>query len=457
MIAQIIAVVIFIAMFALIISEHIERHIVSLLSAAAMIVVVLGICMRSPEAIVETLAVAKMFHEEFWFVAGTEGVDSTGINWSTIIFITCMMIMVEGLGRSGVFRWICLFVAKAVDYKPKAILVMFMIMAAVLAMFIDSITVILFMVVVTIELADLLKFDARYMIIAEIFSANLGGAATMSGDAPNIIIGTTLHFTFFDFFTNTGVISAVALLFALVFFSLAFREKLENPTYIKSTDKSEDVPVKYPQPKEAIKSKRDFAISWCIFITTVVLLVTHGETGLTVVSVGVIVATLTAISSGKRILEIIKGIDYKTILFFLGLFVVVSGLEETGLLVKLAKILQHMGGGSIFITILVIVTMSAMFSAFVDNIPFTATMIPVIKTLAANGAIQIPILAWALSIGAEIGGNATPIGGSANVVGIGIAAKNGHFISWKRYCKYAVPMTLIALTVGLIIMESRYI
>ena len=192
LVAQILAVLIFLVMFALIITEKIERHYVTLGCGALMIILVFGLCMHSGQAIIDTLNVHSIFTKVFWYTGGASESESTGINWATIIFIAGMMVMVEGMGKAGFFRWLCLEIARAVKYKPVPVFVTFMIMSSILAMFIDSITVILFLAAVTLELCQLLQCDPVPMILAEIFCANLGGSATMCGDPPNIIIGTSL-------------------------------------------------------------------------------------------------------------------------------------------------------------------------------------------------------------------------------------------------------------------------
>ena len=192
MLAQILAILIFLAMFILIVVDKIERHIVTVVCGFLVIVVVFRLCMNSLDAIRDVLNIQSIFKIEFWYNLGASEESSIGINWSTIIFIAGMMVMVEGMGEVGFFRWLCLNIVKIVNYRVIPILITFMIMSGFLAMFIDSITVILFLVAVTIELANLLKFNPVPIIISEIFCANLGGSATMCGDPPNIIIGTSL-------------------------------------------------------------------------------------------------------------------------------------------------------------------------------------------------------------------------------------------------------------------------
>lgn len=451
MVSQIFAIVIFVLMFALIIMDKIPRHWVTLGCGLATIIIVFAICMRSPNAIIETLNIKSIFTTEFWHTSGKGSESSSGINWATIIFIAGMMVMVEGMAKAGFFRWLCLTIAKAVKYKVMPILVTFMIMSAVLSMFIDSITVILFLAAVTVELSQLLKFSPVPMVLAEIFCANLGGSATMCGDPPNIIIGTALGYSFADFLTNTGLIAGIALIAIIIFFFFAFKKEL-------TANKDEKIdPSTFPNPGDAIENKKDFIVSTIIFIIAIVLLVTHAQTGLTVAFIGVVIALITLITSFKHIGVILKKVDYKTLLFFVGLFIVVGGLEQTGVLEMIASFIEKVCGGNVFAMVLIIMWISAIASAFVDNIPFAATMVPVIKSLAATTAgAQLPVLAYALSIGTDIGGSATPIGASANVVGTSVISKAGHPVGWGKYCKTAIPATAIVIIIAMIVIKLRY-
>lgn len=451
MVSQIFAIVIFVLMFALIIMDKIPRHWVTLGCGLATIIIVFAICMRSPNAIIETLNIKSIFTTEFWHTSGKGSERSSGINWATIIFIAGMMVMVEGMAKAGFFRWLCLTIAKAVKYKVMPILVTFMIMSAVLSMFIDSITVILFLAAVTVELSQLLKFSPVPMVLAEIFCANLGGSATMCGDPPNIIIGTALGYSFADFLTNTGLIAGIALIAIIIFFFFAFKKEL-------TANKDEKIdPSTFPNPGDAIENKKDFIVSTIIFIIAIVLLVTHAQTGLTVAFIGVVIALITLITSFKHIGVILKKVDYKTLLFFIGLFIVVGGLEQTGVLEMIASFIEKVCGGNVFAMVLIIMWISAIASAFVDNIPFAATMVPVIKSLAATtvGA-ELPVLAYALSVGTDIGGSATPIGASANVVGTSVISKAGHPVGWGKYCKTAIPATAIVIIIAMIVIKLRY-
>ena len=448
MVAKILALIIFLVMFLLIITEKIERQYVTLGCGALMLVVVFGICMRSPEAILNTLNFHSIFTPDFWHASAEAGETTGGINWSTIIFIAGMMIMVEGMGKAGFFRWLCLKLAKMVNYKPVPIFVVFMLMAAFLSMFIDSITVILFLAAVTVELCQLLKCNPIPMILSEVFCANLGGSATMCGDPPNIIIGTSLHYAFIDFLTNTGVIAGISLIAAVIYFYLCFHKELSKSTGAK--------PEHYPDPSEAITDKKLFGLSIAIFAVAVVLLITHANTGLTVAFIGVFVAVLTLIVHHSDIPDLLKKVDYKTLLFFIGLFVVVGGLEQTGVLVLIADGISYICGSNAKLVVAVILWISAVASAFVDNIPFAATMLPVIQTLSKLQGIDLSILAWTLSMGTDIGGSATPIGASANVVGISVASREGYPIGWGKYCKYCAPATIMVVLISMVCIYVRY-
>lgn len=450
MLAEILAVLIFLVMFLLIITDKIERHYVTLGCGVLTLLLVFGLGMHSFEAMKETLNLHNIFTLEFWYQAGEAHESSSGINWATIIFIAGMMVMVEGMARVGFFRWLCMRIAKLVHYQTIPIFITFMIMSAILAMFIDSITVILFLAAVTVELSQLLKFNPVPVILAEVFCANLGGSATMCGDPPNIIIGTSLGYSFADFILNTGVIAGISLVFIIIFFYFSLRKELTGG------DKNIDI-ASLPTPESAITDKTGFGISCAIFLCAIVMLVTHAMTGLTVAFIGLFISLLTLLTSLKYAGEILKKVDYKTVLFFIGLFVVVGGLEQTGVLEAVAGFIGAVSGGNVYLMIGIIIWVSAIASAFIDNIPFAATMIPVIQTLAATTGVSLDTMSWALSIGTDIGGSATPIGASANVVGISVAARAGHPIGWGEYCKKVVPATIIVMVISTLYIFVKYL
>lgn len=449
MAAQIVAIVIFVAMFILIITDKIEKHYVTLGCGALTLIGVFGICMRDFSAMWHVLNLESILTADFWRTTGAE-TESGGIDWATILFLGGMMVMVEGMARVGFFNWLCRRIAKFVHYKTIPIFFAFMAMSFVLAMFIDSITVILFLASVTIELARLLKFNPVPMIMSEIFCANLGGSATMCGDPPNIIIGSNLHYSFMDFVENTGLVAFISFVFIVAYFYLVMKKSLTSSA---SASDYENL----PSPESFITDKTGFIISTIIFLCAVALLVTHSTTGLTVAFIGVTIAVITLITSGKHILEVLKGVDYKTLLFFTGLFIVVGGLEETGVLEIIANAIRNVCGSNYFLMVAIIVWVSGIASAFIDNIPFAATMVPIIKDLAGGSDPILATLAWSLAMGTDVGGSATPIGASANVVGTSAAAKAGHPIGWGEYCKKMAPATVIVMLISTVYICLRYV
>ncbi len=438
-------------MFVFIVTEIVERHVVSLVCALFTVIFVFGLGMHSMTAVLETLNIKSIFTTEFWYLSGETSGSSTGINWETILFIFGMMVMVEGMARVGFFRWLCMRIAKLVHYQVIPLFITFMILSTILAMFIDSITVILFLAAVTIELSQLLKFNPIPMILSEIFCANLGGSATMCGDPPNIPIGTTCGYSFTDFVTHTGLIAAVCLIAVLLYFYLLFRKELKADVS-KSVDYSS-----LPSPESTITDKKGFTVSCVIFAAAIILLVTHAQTGLTVSTIGCLVAVATLATSWKYAGLLLKKVDYKTLLFFIGLFVVIGGLEQTGMLEIMAGFIGKISGGNIMVMIAIIIWLSAIVSAFVDNIPFATTMIPIIKSLSSAYGVDLSILAWTLAMGTDIGGSATPIGASANVVGIATASREGYVIKWGLYCKKMMPATVIVVLISMLLIYFRYL
>ncbi len=437
--SQILVIVIFVAMFVVITIGKVHRFIPAIFGAILTLIILLAV-LRSSDAAISVLNFAEMGQRIFWY-PGHEHLESHGVNWQTIIFIGGMMTMVEGLAEAGFFRWLCLLVAKLVHYKVLPILIAFMLLSGFLSMFIDSITVLLFLASVTIELARMLKFDPVPIIIAEIFAANVGGSATMAGDPPNIIIGTAFGYTFTDFLVNTGPIAWISMIVVLIFFFFLFRKTLAT----KQEDNN-NTSKRYPEPREAITNKALFLANTGIFLLAVILLITHAQTGISVASIGVIAAVLTLLVARKRAGHIIKRVDWRTLLFFIGLFVVVGGLEVTGTLEILAGYIERISGGQLVVIMTIILWVSAFASAIVDNIPFAATMVPVISNLASSPSL-LRSFSWTLALGTDIGGNATPIGASANVVGTAIAEREGYPISWGRFMKAALPAMIIVVAI----------
>ena len=375
MVSQILAVVIFVVMFVEIVREKFPRYLVTLVAGVLTLVVVFLLAMQSLPDVWKALSLESMAETTFWYTGHmTVNEMNTGINWSTILFISGMMIMVEGMSEAGFFDWLCLRLAKLVNYKPVPLMICFMILSAVLSMFIDSITVILFLAVASVRLAHLLKFDPIPLIIAEIFTANLGGAATMSGDPPNIIIGTSLGLSFWDFLRNNGVICLIGLVLVLVYFYLCFRSKSRGEAAVAPELWEID-------PNDAIPSRRRFLARVSIFGVVILLIATHTLTGLTMPTIGVLAAAVTLVST-KTPQNLVRQMDWKILGFIIGLFLTVSGLEQTGVLDGMAQFLAALGGDHADQMVVVLIWFTAIVSAFVDNIPMATVMVPVLLSLA---------------------------------------------------------------------------
>ena len=429
MLSQILALIIAIVLFSALLQGKYPRYLLTLAAGGAMVLVVLLGTMGSPAAALEALSVDSFVKPQFWFAHGGVTEFNVGINWSTILFLAGMMIMVEAMSEAGFFDWVCLRLAKALGFRPMPLMLSFMVLAALLSMFVDSITVVLFLVVATARLAHFLRFDPVPMIIGEIFAANLGGAATMSGDPPNIIIGTSLGLSFWDFLRNNGVICLIGLVLVLVYFYLCFRSKSRGEAAVAPELWEID-------PNDAIPSRRRFLARVSIFGVVILLIATHTLTGLTMPTIGVLAAAVTLVST-KTPQNLVRQMDWKILGFIIGL-------------------LAALGGDHADQMVVVLIWFTAIVSAFVDNIPMATVMVPVLLSLAETLGMDLHTLTWAVSKGTDIGGIATPIGASANVTGVALAAKEGHPISWKRYCKYAMPAAVLVLVVSMVLILALH-
>ncbi len=447
MIGQLFALAIFIFMFIHILWGKYARHTIALLTGGGMLLLLLFT--GQIQAFFEALSLDSFFNTEFWFAYGGVTELNTGINWSTIFFLSGMMILAEEMSLVGFFDWISLRLAKSFHYKPMLLMMSFMLLSAVLSMFVDSITVILFLVAVTVHIAQLLKFDPVPLIIGEIFTANLGGAATMSGDPPNIILGTSLGLSFWDFIVNNGTICLLGLLFILPYFYICFRRKLGDGITEKAPELID------LNPEDAITDRKRFGAIVTLFGIVLILLMTHTITGFTMPTIGLLVAAGSLLIAKQRKL-LLRSVDWGSIGFILGLFLTVSGLGHFGFLQNLAQILVTLSGENPTMMVVLLIWFTAMASAFVDNIPIATIMVPVITAIAEVPGMDLHTLTWTLSKGTDIGGIATPIGASANVTGLAIAAREGQRISWKRYCKYTIPACLILLLMSMILILVRH-
>ncbi|MDD5502637.1 MAG: ArsB/NhaD family transporter [Candidatus Thermoplasmatota archaeon] len=373
------------------------------------------------------------------------------INWEAIGLIFGMFVMVGALSESGFFRWIGLKTIRFVKFDVVKAFIMLSILSAFLSAFMDSITVLLFMSTLTIEACKLMKINPVPFIISEICSANIGGSATMMGDPPNIIIGTGCELSFLDFIANTGIVAVVVFAVNILFFYFWYRKGLKKDK-VSNIHKLEGL-----KPEDAIKDKRLMVAGIAVFVVAVILLVFHAALHIPFAFIGIFGASLILLTGGKKMPEVIEKIDWLTLIFFAGLFIVIGGLEETGILDIVASLLIK-GGSNPLAIAMVLLWVFAFLSAFVDNVPLAATMVPVIKILAATPGVGLGLntMAWSLAIGTDIGGNATPIGASANVIGLAVAEKNGFPVSWKYYCKVGFASMIISIAAASLVIWLKY-
>lgn len=382
----------------------------------------------------------------FAFVLGPENILQYE-NWETIIFIFGMMAIIETMSLSGFFRWLGLHSARWVKLDPLKLFILFPFVAGFLSAFVDSITVMLFMSALTIEVAAHIKINPLPLILSEICAANIGGASTMVGDPPNVILGTYFQLSFMDFVRNTGVIAWIGFIINTAFFTLFFRREIgparerlrKDPAWLQKE-------VDAINPGAAIEDKRLFAAGIIALIFVVVALVTHQMTHLSVATVAVTGAVLAFLMGGKKMGEVVQKIDYATIVFFAGLFIIVGAMEHVGLLTVVANKVRELSGGNFFIAITIILWVSAVGSSIVDNVPFAATMAPILKHMSGLHGFTLGPMVWSAALGTDIGGNGTPIGASANVVAISTYERlMKKKVGWGYYCRISYPAMMIVV------------
>ncbi len=370
------------------------------------------------------------------------------ISWETIGLLFGMFIIVAALSDAGFFNFLALIMAKWLKYSPNKIFIVFPIMAAVLAAFMDSITVMIFFATLTYELAKMLKIDPIPIVITEVIMANIGGSATLVGDPPNVILGLKLGYYFNDFVIHNGPISIITGIITLLYCYIVSRRSLipSEQVDIEQLEKME--------PGEAIDDPRQLKIALITFGAAILLLITHTyiETylhiPLTVPLAAMIPAFFMLIVLNKKAEEIMQKVDYEVILFFMGLFMVVGGLEHTGVIENIAGSITELFKGNHMALLSTLVWGSGIASGIVDNVPFALSMAYVLENIVKFAGIPaLSIMVWATSLGADIGGNFTPIGASANVVAYTSMEKRGHSIGWLRWMKLAIPATIISLTI----------
>ncbi len=371
------------------------------------------------------------------------------INWETLGLLAGMFTLVSILQEAGFFTWLAMKSLKKVNYHPVALFVILIIFAAVMAMFMDSITVMLFLSALTLQLCRLLKLDPVPLVIAEVCAANTGGAATLVGDPPNVILGTTLGFNFADFITHTGPISAIAALLLLGMFYLTNRKSLMDAHDLLTDATITEIEALHNEPMHAHLTR----VGLIGFLAAVILLVLHiplsDLTGFHInaamaalVPAGIALLVMKSVDRKKAVLKV----DGESILFFAGLFVLIGGLEKIDIFKSMAQGLADVSTTNHSGLVMALHWLPGLASGIVDNVPLALAMSYVLKDLAAiPGMPALGLMVWSLALGIDIGGNLTPIGASANVVAYSFMERNHGSIGWKRWLVVAVPPTILAM------------
>ncbi|KNZ40868.1 SLC13 family permease [Acetobacterium bakii] len=418
----ILSIVIFVLVYIMIIWDKFDRTLIALGGAMLMIIL-------------------RVLNQEEAFGA---------IDFNTITLLIGMMMIVMVMRRTGIFEYLAIKVVKVSKADPQRLIILLFLVTGILSALLDNVTTILLIIPVTLSVAKDLKLDPIPFIIAEIFASNVGGTATLIGDPPNIMIGSEVGLNFMDFLVNNGLIALPLLVLMAFLFALLYKKVLVADESVKEKVLSVNENEAIHDPLLLKKSLIVFSFVILGFLLNSVI---HIDSS-TIAFTGAVVLIF---MSGITIEEILREVEWKTIFFFIGLFILVGGLEATGVIQILAGQVLSLTGGDVFLTTIAILWVSAIASAFVDNIPFVATMIPMILEMGQLSGMNLYPLWWALSLGACLGGNGTVIGASANVVAIGLAEGQGYRITFGKYFRVAFPFMILSIIVSMIYIVIRYL
>jgi len=418
------AITIFLIIYAFIISEKIHRTIVAMVGGILM--VVFGI-------VDQEIAIHH-------------------IDFNTLGLLIGMMLIVSITAETGVFKYVAIWSAKKAHGDPIRILIALALITAVASALLDNVTTVLLMVPVTFSITRQLQVSPMPYLITEILTANIGGTATLIGDPPNIMIGSAVkELTFMAFVNNLAAISFLILFITLAILVLIYRKQLHSTPERKAS-------IMSLNEKDEINDPTLLKKCLTVLVLTILGFFTHQIFHLESATVALAGAFLLLLLTGEHYLEeALAKVEWTTIFFFVGLFVLVSGLVETGVISTLASKAIDLTGGDLTATAMLILWLSAIASAFVDNIPFVATMIPMIKEMGSMGITNLEPLWWSLALGACLGGNGTLIGASANVIVAGLAAKEGHHISFVKFMLIAFPLMILSIVIASVYLYLRYL
>ncbi len=426
----ILAVVIFLITYAIIVSEKFPRHWIALTGGAALLL--------------------------FGVLTPQDAIAY--VNWETLGLLSGMFILVSILHEAGFFSWLAIAAMRRVNYRPAALFVVLVLLAAFLAMFIDSITVMLFLSALTLQFARLLKLDPVPVVIAEVCAANAGGAATLVGDPPNVILGTSLGFGFSDFVTHTGPISALVAGVLLLVFYLINRKSLQHAHEALTPETIAEIEKLHNEPVHAHLTR----VGLIGFGAAVFLLVFHLPlshlTGLEInAAVAALIPAIASILALKPgdVKSVILKVDGESILFFGGLFLLIGGLEKVHLFENLAATLASLSPSHSGL-VMALHWIPGLASGVLDNVPLALAMSYVLEDLARlPGMPALALMVWSLALGVDLGGSLTPIGASANVVAYTFMERNQVKIGWKRWIFLAVPPTLLAMMIASLLVAAK--
>lgn len=370
------------------------------------------------------------------------------VDINTIGVLIGMMLFVAIVKNSGIFEYIAIKAAKIAKGRPWPLMLLLCIITAVLSGFLDNVTTVLLIGPMTLAITNMLKTSPVPFFITQIMASNIGGTATLIGDPPNIMIGSAAGLSFLDFVANTGLAVVFVLAAMLVCFYFIYGRKL----HVEAEAMAEVLQL---DENKTIKDRPLLIKSVVMIILVVFAFIFHSQLHLESSTVALTAAGIMLLIGRQDVEEAIAGVEWSTLIFFTGLFIVVGGLQETGVIQIVANTLVDMTAGHMTLTILLILWVSAIISAFLDNIPFVATLIPLILTMESSG-VDVAPLWWAVSLGACLGGNGTLIGASANVVLSGISNRHGFPITFGSYFKVGFPLMLLSVGICTVYMLLRY-